>query len=162
MAAIYREALSSHSWPKSFKKEFHLPIKKVPLPKSEDDLRNLGLTPFFSKRLEWFLIQWIWPYIGHHIDMDQLGGLPGCSVEHYLILMLDFTHRSLDKNHKEPTAVLAGLVDFSKAFNRIDHNTIITILVPFASLYPTYLSVKCVSGTMELNLLNRTSLVVFT
>ena len=60
--------------------------------------------------------------------MDQLGGLPGCSVDHYLILMLDFIHRSLDKNHKEPTAVLTGLVDFSKAFNRIDHNTIVTIL----------------------------------
>ena len=42
--------------------------------------------------------------------------------------MLDFIHRSLDKNHKEPTAVLAALVDFSKAFNRMDHNTIVTIL----------------------------------
>ena len=95
---------------------------------SEDDLRNLGLTPFFSKRLEWFLIQWIWPYIGHHIDLDQLGGLPGCSVEHYLVLMLDFIHKGLDNSKKNPTAVLAGLVDFSKAFNRIDHNVIVTIL----------------------------------
>ena len=128
VAAIYREAVATHTWPKSFKKEYHLPINKVPQPKSEDDLRNLGLTPFLSKRLEWFLIQWIWPYIAPHIDLDQLGGLPGCSVEHYLILMLDFIHRSLDKNHKEPTAVLAGLVDFSKAFNRMDHNTIVTIL----------------------------------
>jgi hypothetical protein len=59
---------------------------------------------------------------------DQLGGLPGCSVEHYLILMLDFIQRNIDRSHKEPTAVLAGLVDFSKAFNRIDHNVIITIL----------------------------------
>ena len=42
--------------------------------------------------------------------------------------MLDFVHRSIDKSHQEPTAVLAGLVDFSKAFNRIDHNVIITIL----------------------------------
>ena len=81
-AAIYREALAAHTWPKSYKKEFHLPINKVPQPQSEDDLRNLGLTPFLSKRLELFLIQWIWPYIGPHIDLDQLGGLPGCSVEH--------------------------------------------------------------------------------
>ena len=42
--------------------------------------------------------------------------------------MLDFIHGSIDKSHKEPTAVLAGLVDFSKAFNRMDHNVIITIL----------------------------------
>ena len=128
VAAIYREAIATHSWPSSYKKEFHLPINKVPCPQSEDDLRNLGLTPFFSKRLEWFLIQWIWPYISPHIDVDQLGGLPGCSVNHYLILMLDFIHRKLDTNHRNPTAVLTCLVDFSKAFNRIDHNIIITIL----------------------------------
>ena len=48
VAAIYREAVASHTWPKSFKKEFHLPINKVPIPQSEDELRNLGLTPFFS------------------------------------------------------------------------------------------------------------------
>ena len=94
----------------------------------EDDLRNLGLTQFLSKRLEWFLIQWIWPYIAPHLDLDQLGGLPGCSVEHYLIQMLDFIQSNLDKTHKEPTAVLLALVDFSKAFNRIDHNILVTLL----------------------------------
>ena len=128
VAAIYRAAIATHTWPTAYKKEYHLPINKVPSPKSEDDLRNLGLTPFLSKRLEWFLIKWIWPYIAPHIDLDQLGGLPGCSVEHYLIQMLDFIHSNLDKNYKEPTAVLAGLVDFSKAFNRMDHNILITIL----------------------------------
>ena len=128
IAAIYREAISTHSWPSSWKKEFHLPIKKVPLPQSEDDLRNLGLTPFFSKRLEWFLIKWIWPYIEQHIDSDQLGGLPGCSINHYLIQMLNFIHKNLDEGSKNPTAVICGLVDFSKAFNRIDHNVIVTIL----------------------------------
>ena len=128
VAAIYREAISTHNWTQPYKKEYHLPINKVPIPQSEDDLRNLGLTPFFSKRLEWFLIQWIWPFIAHHIDLDQLGGLPGCSVEHYLVLMLDFIHKNIDNAKKKPTAVLAGLVDFSKAFNRIDHNKIVTIL----------------------------------
>ena len=127
IAAIYREVFETHSWPKSFKKEYHLPISKVPIPQSEDDLQNLGLTPFFRKRLEWFLIEWIWPYISPHLDPDQLGGLPGCSVTHYLTQMLDFIQKNLD-NTKEPTAVLAGLIDFSKAFNRIDHNVIVTIL----------------------------------
>ena len=128
IAAIYREAMSTHTWPEPYKKEYHLPINKVALPKSEDDLRNLGLTPFFSKRLEWFIIQWIWPYLEPHIDTDQLGGLPGCSVNHYLIKMLDFIHRSLDNTSSNPTAVVCALVDFSKAFNRIDHNVIVTIL----------------------------------
>ena len=50
IAAIYREAVASYTWPESFKKEYHLPLNKVPVPQSEDDL--LGLTPFISKRLE--------------------------------------------------------------------------------------------------------------
>ena len=128
VAAIYREAIATHTWPKPFKTEYHLPISKIPLPQTEDDLRNLGLTPFLSKRLEWFLIQWLWPYIEPHIDLDQLGGLPGCSVTHYLVQLLDFVHKNLDNNQQEPSAVLCCLVDFSKAFNRIDHNTIVTIL----------------------------------
>ena len=48
IAAIYREAIASHSWPRSYKKEFHLPINKIPTPQTEDDLRNLGLTPFLD------------------------------------------------------------------------------------------------------------------
>ena len=128
IAAIYRAAIETHTWPESYKKEHHLPINKIPQPQSEDDLRNLGLTPFFSKRLEWFLIQWIWPFVSPHIDVDQLGGLPGCSVSHYLVLMLDFIHRKLDMSSNDPMAVLACLVDFSKAFNRMDHNNIIQIL----------------------------------
>ena len=63
-----------------------------------------------------------------HIDTDQLGGLPGCSVNHYLIRMLDFIHRKLDVTSTCPTAVVCTLVDFSKAFNRMDHNVIMTIL----------------------------------
>ena len=46
----------------------------------------------------------------------------------FLVLMLDFIYKNIDRSCKEPTAVIAVLVDFSKAFNRIDHNVIITIL----------------------------------
>ena len=42
--------------------------------------------------------------------------------------MIDFIHKNLDNNNQEPTAVLAGLIDFSKAFNGIDHNILVTIL----------------------------------
>ena len=119
-AAIFREAVSTRPWPQSYKKEYHLPMNKIPPSKTEDDLRNLGLTPFHSKRLEWLLIQWIWPFIEPHLDIDQFGGLPGCSVNHCLIKMLDFIHHSLDKSSTSPTAVLCTLVDFSKAFLQPD------------------------------------------
>jgi hypothetical protein len=118
------------------------------------------LTPFFSKRLEWFLIQWIWPYIEPHIDTDQLGGLPGCSVNYYLIQMLDFIHKKLDNGQKEPTAVLSGLVDFSKAFNRIDHNVIVTILSDLNVHIALRLITSYLSNGKKNSLMNKTYLVV--
>ena len=80
--------------------------------------------------------------------------------------MLNFIHRNLDRNYKEPTAVLAGLIDFSKAFNRMNHNSLITILsdmnIPTCALClikATSPSKECVCVTIVLSLLNSTSLV---
>ena len=45
--------------------------------------------------------------------------MKGSSIVHYLIKFLHFIHSSLDLN--QPHAVLAALVDLSKAFNRVSH-----------------------------------------
>ena len=46
--AIIKEAIETHTWPQIFKKEYHVPIKKVPSPQSE----GIGLTSWVSKQLE--------------------------------------------------------------------------------------------------------------
>ena len=69
------------------------------------------------------MLNWIWPYIRHHIDPDQMGGVSGCSVEHYIEKMLHFILTSMDKNPH--AAVHAVLVDYSKAFNRMSHSDIL-------------------------------------
>ena len=127
ITAIINMTFSSHQWPNSFKK-FGIPINKIPILEFEDDVRSIGLTPFISKRMEKLLIKWIWKYIFPHIGLDQLGGLPGCSVVHYIIRMIDFILKNLDNSSKNPSAVIAATVDFSKAFNRMSHNKIVTIL----------------------------------
>ena len=128
ITAIINKTFSSHQWPNSFKKEFGVPLNKIPVPQSEDDLRSIGLTPYLSKRIEKLLIKWIWKYIAPHIGSDQLGGLPGCSIVHYISRMIDFILKNLDDSSKNPSAVIAATVDFSKAFNRMSHNKIVTIL----------------------------------
>ena len=45
------------------------------------------------------------------------------SITHYLIKLLHFTHKILDK--RQPHAVLAACVDLSKAFNRVSHGLLI-------------------------------------
>ena len=85
VAAIIKEAIHTHTWPEKYKKEYHLPLKKVPLPENEEDVRCIGLTSFVSKQLERFVLNWIWPYLQPHIDPDQMGGMPGFSFGQHLL-----------------------------------------------------------------------------
>ena len=102
------------------------PIGKVPQPESEDDLRPIALTSFFSKVMESFVVMWLLEIIGDKIDFRQYGGITGNSVSHYLIELINFILYNQDRT--DPTAVLACLIDFSKAFNRQNHNILITKL----------------------------------
>ena len=60
------------------------------------------------------------------IDFSQYGGLKGQSTSHYLIDLINFV--LFNQDLKNPHATLAIMYDFSKAFNRQDHNILITIL----------------------------------
>ena len=48
------------------------------------------------------------------------------SISHYLIEFINFVLYNRDL--KEPHAMLAVLIDLSKAFNRQDHNILLTLL----------------------------------
>ena len=126
VTTILKHAVETHTWPEMYKKEYHLPLKKVPSPQNEDDIRGIGLTSWVSKQLERLVLNWIWPFIHPHINSDQMGGMPGCSVEHHVIKMLHFILSSMDG--KSDIAVLAVPVDFSKAFNRMLHSDILCSL----------------------------------
>ena len=47
----------SAQWPRSWLKEFVTPLAKIPQPESEDDLRPISLTNFFSKVAEKFVVE---------------------------------------------------------------------------------------------------------
>ena len=60
------------------------------------------------------------------MDLKQFGGKKGVSTTHYLVEFFNFILYNLDL--KDRHAVLATMVHFSKAFNKIDHNIIVTKL----------------------------------
>ena len=76
--------------------------------------------------MESFVIKWLNEAIGHKIDLTQYGGFKGQSTSHYLIDLVNFVLYNQDL--KNPHATLAVMYDFYKAFNRQDHNTLITLL----------------------------------
>ena len=93
---------------------------------TEDDLRPISLTPFFSKVTEHFVVMWLLEFIGDKIDFRQYGGLKGNSITHYIVEFINFILSCQDSS--DQTAVMACMVDFSKAFNRQNHNLLVTKL----------------------------------
>ena len=119
---IFNNITKSRTYPTQWKIENQIPIPKVHPPESEDDLRNIAKTQFLSKVYESFVAGWLLPIIQPFLDPGQCG-MKGFSITHYLIKLLHFTHSILDL--KQPHAVLAACVDFSKAFNRVSHNLLV-------------------------------------
>ena len=113
-------------WPPQWKVEWGTPLQKTTNPKTEDDLRVISLTPFPSKVLEKLVMSWLLFYVGDKIDPGQYGGLKDNSIAHYLIEIVNFIR--FNQDFTEPIAVLACTIDFSKAFNRVNHNILITKL----------------------------------
>ena len=105
---------------------------------------EISLTSFNSKIFERFVVNWLMEYISDKIDQKQFGGKSGCSTTHYLIEFISFILYNWDLAEKH--AVLSTLIDFSKAFNRINHNTIIIKLADMS--VPSWL-LKIVMGFLE-------------
>ena len=74
---IIDKVVQTGEWPEQWKLEHVVPIGKIPMPETEDDLRPISLTPFFSKVTEHFIVMWLMEYIRDKIDFRQYGGLRG-------------------------------------------------------------------------------------
>ena len=125
-SCILNNIFKSAESPRSWLQEYVTPLAKTPQPESEDDLRPISLTNFFSKVAERFVVEWLLLFIGEKIDFRQYGGIKGNSITDYIIEFINFVLSNQES--ADPTAVLACMVDFSKAFNRQNHNLLITKL----------------------------------
>ena len=126
LAQLYRTIAQTGKWPSRWKAEQGLPLKKIANPLSEDDLRIISLTPFFSKTFEQLTLDWLLKYVGEQLDSFQYGGRKGTSINHYLIDLITFI--LFNQDLPETKAVLATMIDFSKAFNRQNHLILVTKL----------------------------------
>jgi hypothetical protein len=123
---ILNKIFQTAEWPSHWKSEYVTPIGKIQTPESEDDLRPISLTSFFSKVTEHFIVMWLLEFIQDKIDFRQYGGFKGNSITHYIFEFINFILANQESS--APTAILACIGDFSKAFNRQDHNLLITKL----------------------------------
>ena len=130
---IFSSSILSGIYPTRWKTEYVTPHPKVLPPTSYGDLRNLSLTEFLNKSFERFIlrgtqsINGLLYYIQKYYDPAQYA-VPGASCSHALISIIDFILKNTD-NPKKPKAILNLLADWSKAFNKVNHNIIMRILI---------------------------------
>ena len=125
-AKIFRNIVQTGHWPQPWRTEYGTPLQKQTNPIHEGQLRIISLTNYLSKVFEQFVISWLLDCVGSQLDWGQYGGVKGSSISHYLIDFVNFVLYNQDM--KTPHATLVVMIDFQKAFNRIEHNLIITIL----------------------------------
>ena len=121
MTALINLAIKDGCWPDYLKLEFVTPIPKIDNPKNIDDLRNISGLMVINKIMEKLICRLIISDMKKFMDPSQFANQPGVSVQHYLIKMIDRILSSLDGNVKgERRAVIASLIDWAKAFPRLD------------------------------------------
>ena len=119
LTKIINNCLSQGVWPDIFKMEFVTPVKKVPDPKSIDDLRNISGLLNLNKVMEKIVCKFMVDDMKANMDPSQYANTKGLSTQHYLIKMLDRILSVTDNSTKgECVAVLATLVDWKAAFPR--------------------------------------------
>ena len=118
-------ALKTGIFPDSYKKAEIVPIPKVNPPRSLSDLRPISKTPIGGKMIEKALMLELEKDIEGKLDNSQYGNCKGASTTHYLIKLTDLAFKSTDKGH----ATTAITIDYSKAFDYVDHNVLINKLV---------------------------------
>jgi hypothetical protein len=130
LCAIFNASVRQGCVPTRWKRANVVPIPKVNPPKSvHSDLRPISLTPTLVKILESFVGGWILDKIGPNLHTNQFGALKGKSTSHALVAILHEWCSALDAGE----SVRALFVDFSKAFDRVDHTLLLTKLLAYGA-----------------------------
>ena len=119
-------------WNSSFRDSFVPQIWKsanaIPLPKKspplniQKDLRPISLTPILSKGIEFYARDWFMNVFKSQIDEYQYGSQSECST---IIALAQLFHNWVLNLDSGKNVIRTLLVDFSKAFDLVDHNILI-------------------------------------
>ena len=123
LCSIFNSSLRQGFVPSLWKSATVSPIPKTsPALNIDSEFRPISLTAIVSKILESFPYRWLLQSISGQIDPLQFGSLQGSSTSMALVHLLHKWHEASDKLG---TSLRICLLDFSKAFDRIDHNILL-------------------------------------
>ena len=120
---IFNTSIKQAQVPRQWKEADVIPVPKTtPVTDIFSDLPPISLTATLSKIIESFQFRRIMDTIHSTLDQRQFGSLKGCSTVDALISMFHCWFSDTDGNG---ATVRVFLLDFSKAFDRINHQILI-------------------------------------
>ena len=135
VAAIFNSSLREGKLPDLWKTATIVPVPKKHPPSSlENDIRPISLTPILAKVFEGIVLNWVDDVITPQIYERQFGGLAGTGTTAAFVEMV---HTWCEATDKPDTFVRVLLIDYSKAFDHINHDILIAKLYDMG--LPAYL-----------------------
>ena len=122
VAHMYNCSLRSSTLPQQWLTAVITPVPKTACPSSLSDFRPISVTPILSRIIEKYIAnQWLEPAIRAEHVSDQFAFRRTGSTTCALVYMLHHVTRLLESN----AYVRCLSVDFSKAFDRVDHAVLV-------------------------------------
>lgn len=138
---IFNTILTKSIFPKEWKIARVIPIPKIATPKAPSDYRPISILPYLSKVFERILANQTNDYITQDDLLYNLqsGFRRDHSTTTALLNITEELRQSLDKNHVS----LLVLLDFSKAFDSVNHHKLIRKLNNNFSMSPIACKLIC-------------------
>lgn len=123
---IINFSLSSSTFPSQWKKAYVLPTPKKTSPVTYTDFRPISILPFLSKILERVVHHQLTNFMNCHslFNPFQSGFRPAHSTTSALLKITDDIRNAIDSRK----LTLLTLLDFSNAFNCVDHDILMATL----------------------------------
>ena len=118
-------ALRTRKFPEIYKRAEIIPLPKCNPPTELTDIRPISKTPIGGKMLESRIMSELQKDIKGKLDYEQYGNTKGSSTTHYLINLIDEAQKNTDIG-KATTAIT---IDYSKAFDYVDHNILVKKII---------------------------------
>lgn len=127
---VWNLSLKKGTFPRCYKKADIIPIPKVKNAKQSDDVRGISITSIAARLFEKLVHRkWITPKIVELGDPNQFAYKPGLSTSDCLLSLQFFILNSLDL--PEVDGIHAAIVDYSKAFDRVNQEKAVTLQKDF-------------------------------
>ncbi|KAM3961990.1 uncharacterized protein ACR2FA_003881 [Aphomia sociella] len=123
---IINFSLLSGEFPEVWLSAFVLPIPKVPSPNILNDFRPISILPFLSKILEAVVHKQLSDFVFKNklVSPFQSGFRPGHSTATALLRITEDVREGMENSK----LTILVLIDFSNAFNTVDHDILLALL----------------------------------